>query len=92
MISNEEFKHLAELSKLEFSDEERDKFIKDFNSVLDFASQINSAKVENKSFIKSIPLKDLREDVAQSGLSQDEVVSNAPLKKKGCFVVPRIMD
>ncbi len=92
MISNEEFKHLAELSKLEFSDVERDKFIKDFNHILDFASQIINAKVEEKSFIRSIPLEDLREDIVKQGLTQAEVVSNAPKQKKGCYVVPRIME
>lgn len=93
MVSVEEIKHLEELSKLEFTDEERIAFQKEFDSIVDFASQIQNAKVEGGvSFIKSIKLANLREDEVGTSLSQDEVVTNAPSKKKGCFVVPKIMD
>jgi len=93
MVSVEEIKHLEELSKLEFTEEERIDFQKDFDSIVEFASQINNAKTDGGvSFIKTIKMDDLREDEAKDGLLQDEVVSNAPSKKKGCFVVPRIMD
>ena len=93
MVSVEEIKHLEELSKLEFTDEERISFQKEFDSIVDFASQIQNAKVEGGvSFIKSIKLANLREDEVGTSLSQDEVVTNAPSKKKGCFVVPKIMD
>ena len=92
MISLEELKHLEDLSRLEFSDEARKNILKDINSMIDFASQIQNAECENKSFIKSIDMKDLREDQPQPSLSQDEVISNAPMKRKGCFSVPRIMD
>lgn len=92
MISLEELKHLEDLSRLEFSDTDREKILKDINSMIDFASQIQNAKCENKSFIKSMDMNDLREDEPKQGLSQDEVISNAPMKRKGCFSVPRIMD
>lgn len=93
MVSIEEIKHLEDLSKLEFTDEERAAFQKDFDSIVEFASQIQNAKTDDGvSFIKSIKMEDLREDVSRDGLTQDEVITNAPNKKKGCFVVPRIMD
>ena len=93
MISIEECKHIEELSKLEFSDDEREEFLKVFDSIIDFASQINGAVAEGEtSFIKTIKLQDLREDEVKESLSQDEVVLNAPNKNKGCFVVPRIME
>ena len=93
MVSIEEIKHLEELSKLEFTDEERIAFQKEFESIVEFASQIQNAKIEGGvSFIKSIKMEDLREDEVGESLTQDEVVTNAPTKKKGCFVVPKIMD
>ena len=93
MVSVEEIKHLEELSKLEFTDEERTEFQKSFESIVEFASQIQNANVEGDvSFIKTIKMEDLRDDEIGESLSQDEVVLNAPNKKKGCFVVPRIMD
>lgn len=92
MISLEELKHLEDLSRLEFTDTAREKILKDINSMIDFASQIQNADCENKSFIKSMDMKDLREDEPKQGLSQEEVISNAPMKRKGCFAVPRIME
>lgn len=92
MISIEECKHIEELSKLEFTDEERAKFINEFSAILEFASIISNAECDNQKFINTINLNNLREDEAKEGLSQDEVVSNAPVKKKGCFVVPKMMD
>ena len=92
MITINDIKHLEDLSKLEFTDEERQKFLLEFENIVGFASQITGAKTEDKSFIKAIDMKNLREDTPQKSLSQDEVISNAPVKKKGCFSVPRIME
>lgn len=92
MITLKEIKHLENLSKLEFTEAERENFLAEFDGIVAFASQINTAKVENKSFIKAVDMKNLREDKAMPGLTQAEVVSNAPSKSKGCFSVPRIME
>ncbi len=94
MITLKEIKHLEDLSKLEFTEQERQNFLTEFDGIVAFASQINNAKVsgEDKSFIQSINMANLREDVAKPGLTQAEVISNAPSKNKGCFSVPRIME
>ena len=93
MITIEEGKHIEELSKLEFSDEEREKFLKDFSNIVEFASTISSqsSNINDRKFNK-IKLEDLREDKSRESFKQEEVISNAPVKKKGCFAVPRIMD
>ena len=92
MLTIEQIKHLETLSKLEFTDEERQKFLTEFDSIVEFASQIQNAKVEDKSFIKAVDMAELREDEPHSSLTQAEVISNAPRKNKGCFSVPRIME
>ena len=93
MITIEECKHIEELSKLEFSEDERSKFLEDFSSIVDFASTIsNQTSNLNDRKFNTIKLDDLREDVAKDSFDQEEVVSNAPMKKKGCFAVPKIMD
>ena len=92
MITIKDIKHLEDLSKLEFTDEERQKFLLEFESIVQFASQITTAETSDKSFIKAVDMKDLREDTPKPSLTQDEVISNAPVKRKGCFSVPRIME
>lgn len=93
MISEKEFKHLEELSKLEFSKVEREKFLKDFNSVVEFASQVSKADADlSKLFVATHKLADLRPDEVKESFPQQDIISNAPNKKNGCFVVPRIME
>ena len=92
MITIDEIKHLEYLSKLEFTDEERQKFLTEFEAIVQFASQITNAKTENKSFINAVDMGKLREDLPKPSLTQAEVISNAPSKNKGCFSVPRIME
>ena len=72
---------------------ERSKFLEDFSSIVDFASTIsNQTSNLNDRKFNTIKLDDLREDMAKDSFDQVEVVSNAPMKKKGCFAVPKIMD
>lgn len=93
MITIEECKHIEELSKLDFSEQERERFLKDLSSIVEFASTITNASSNlDDRKINTIKLDDLRNDEVKESLTQDEVVSNAPVKKKGCFVVPKIMD
>jgi aspartyl-tRNA(Asn)/glutamyl-tRNA(Gln) amidotransferase subunit C len=47
MISSEEVKNLANLARLELSDEETEKFKTDISSVLDYVDSINAAEVED---------------------------------------------
>ena len=93
MITIEECKHIEKLSKLEFTEEQREKFLNEFSAIVDFASTIStqSSSLDDRKFTK-INLSELREDVAKESLSQDEVLTNAPVKKKGSFAVPKIMD
>lgn len=92
MISIEEIKHLEELSNLQFTDQQREKFVKEFESIMEFASQISSVECKNESFINSIDMDLLREDIIEPSLPQEKIISNAPQKLRGCFVVPKIME
>lgn len=92
MIQIDEIKHLEELSNLQLTEEERETFAKEFESMVAFASQISQENVNNQGFIQTMDMSQLREDVAKTSLPQEQVVLNAPEKRKGCFVVPRIVE
>lgn len=91
-ISKEEIKHLANLSALEFNDEEIDNFQKEFNQILDFVNKINNAKVDGDIEYNVHDFSELREDKVKPSLSQEEVLANAPQAKLGSFVVPLMME
>lgn len=87
-----EIKHLAELSKLEFTDEELQEFAKDFESLVELADMVKNATIEGGRFINAIDMDDLREDEPMPSTSVDILLQNAPESKKDSFVVPRIME
>ncbi len=88
-----EAKRLASLSALDFSEEELNAFVPEFEKILDMVEQIKNCNTENVDLTYSThKLKDLREDKSKVGMSQDEVLLNSPKSKKGCFVVPQMLE
>ncbi len=84
--------HLANLSALEISEEQKAIFEKEFEGIMGLVEKINNAKVTNEIEYEPIDVSELRDDVAEVGLTQEEVLTNAPEKKQGCFAVPLMME
>ena len=88
----EKIKHLAELSKLELSDEEKQNLAKDLDSLVELADIVRNANIDATSKIRSIDMCDLREDTAQESVKTEILLRNAPVENKGCFVVPKVVE
>lgn len=92
-ITIETVTHLASLSALEFSEEEKKVFVKDFKSRLEMISQIQKAVTDdNMIFGRSHKLSELRGDETKESLPQEEILENAPKQRRGCFVVPLVVE
>lgn len=93
MIDKSDVEYVAWLARLELGEEEKERFTRQLGQVLEHAEKIKSldtGDVEPTSHV--IPLKNvMREDRLRPCLSQEEALSNAPLKERGYFVVPRIV-
>lgn len=93
-ISSEQVRHVANLARLEISEEETESFRKQLDKMITFAEQLNELDtdgVEPTSHV--LGMKNvMREDVANQGLPQSEVVKNAPDHQDGYIKVPSIMD
>jgi len=92
-ITTEQIKHLATLSRLEFSDEELEKFKIEFQSIVDYVNQLSKVDTSNavdKS--QKITIDNLREDVAGDSLSNEDVVGNSKNNAMGAFVVPTVVE
>ena len=93
-ISREEVEHVAKLARLRLTEEEKEKFGKQLNRILEYVeklNELNTEKVESTSHV--VPLKNvLREDEVQPSLPVEDVLSNAPDKKGNYFKVPRIIE
>ena len=95
MITEKEFKTLARLSKLEFSEEEIAKFIPEFEEIIEFAGRINSRVEGDTSSIKEVDSRtvkweDLREDEVRESLPNEKITSNVEAED-GYFPVRRVV-
>ena len=85
---------IAELSKLEFKDEEKATIIKDMNKMLDFVDQLQELNTDNVEPLihMSEEFNVLREDENVKTINQDEALKNAPSKDSTYFKIPKVLD
>jgi aspartyl-tRNA(Asn)/glutamyl-tRNA(Gln) amidotransferase subunit C len=95
MVTREDVIHIADLAKLDFSEEELEKFADEFSKILEYVSQLREVDTEGiePTFSVSAKIQPLREDVVKPSLPKEEVLKNAPEEQYGYFKLPRmIMD
>ena len=89
-----ELKHLAELSKLEISDNEKDLevLISQLDNMIELVDKVKNADINGQRAYDVVDMADLREDIAKESTPREILLQNAPCKKTDTFVVPRIME
>ncbi len=92
-VTIKDVEHIAKLARLEFTEDEKQKFTHQMNQILTYVEQLNkldTSKVEPLSHV--IELSNVfRSDVAKPGLSPDEALRNAPAKTDKFFKVPKVI-
>lgn len=93
-ITDELVDHLANLSRLEFANEEKENFKKDFANIINYIDMLEKVDVENVELSKrKLNAKlQLREDEIKQSFSVDKVVLNAPKSMGGAIVVPTVVE
>ena len=92
-ITEKEIKHLASLSRLNFTDEELAKFSADFKAILDYVNElqkVDTSNVKDNTMIRAYD--ELREDEVKPSLSNEEIVGNAPKNYNGYFIAPTVVE
>lgn len=93
MIKEDEIDHLGWLARIELKKEEKEKFGKELNSILEYFKVIDEIDVKSvEPTYHIIGIKNVvREDKVKKSLEQKEALGNAPKKEKGYFKAPRIL-
>ncbi len=93
-ISKEDVEHVAKLARLRLTEEEKGKFGKQLNQILEYVEKLNELNIDGvEPTSHVVPLKNvLREDEVKPSLSEEDALSNAPDKKGNFFKVPRIIE
>ncbi len=93
-ISQDEVTYVAHLARLEFGEEEKEKFTSQLNEILrymDKLGEVDTAGVEPMTH--AIAQKNaFREDAVGVSLPPEVSLANAPESRGGCFQVPKVIE
>ncbi|UXR71067.1 Asp-tRNA(Asn)/Glu-tRNA(Gln) amidotransferase subunit GatC [Staphylococcus sp. IVB6240] len=93
-ITQEQVEHIANLARLNVTEEESTAMQETLAGILDFCHQIDSVNTEDVNPTNHVlDLQNvLHEDVAVTGLPQDKALVNAKEVEAGQFKVPAVMN
>jgi aspartyl-tRNA(Asn)/glutamyl-tRNA(Gln) amidotransferase subunit C len=93
-ISKETIDAIAQLSRLEFPDEEKASFAEKFEQIIEYFNALDSLDLEGVEPLKSIADTGdnfFREDIAIRACTTEEALSNAPKHNGVFFKVPKVL-
>jgi aspartyl-tRNA(Asn)/glutamyl-tRNA(Gln) amidotransferase subunit C len=90
-ISLEQIKHLAHLSRLEFSEKELKEMQGDMGKILDFVAQIDALDLSGIEPLTQMSdsVNVMREDQTKGMIQKEEALRNAPDANSDYFRVPK---
>ncbi|MBN1480611.1 Asp-tRNA(Asn)/Glu-tRNA(Gln) amidotransferase subunit GatC [candidate division KSB1 bacterium] len=92
-VTIQEVDHIARLAKLSFSEDEKEKFVEQFNQILTYMEKLNeldTSDVEPTYNVLALT-NVMRPDEEKTWLSQEEALANAPRSNHGFFSVPKVI-
>ena len=93
-LTHEQIQHIANLARLELTDEELSRYREQLSSILDHFEQLKNLDTENIPPTASITVDQasLRADAPRPGLNLDELLQNAPESEQRQFRVPPVFE
>jgi aspartyl-tRNA(Asn)/glutamyl-tRNA(Gln) amidotransferase subunit C len=93
-LTLEEVKYIADLARLQLTDDEMARYAEQLSDILDYAARLQSIDTSGISPTERVSSAGnvLRKDESRPGLSQQELLDNAPETEKGQFRVPPILE
>ncbi len=93
-LTPEEVEHVALLARLRLTEEERERFTTQLNSILEHFEQLQQIDTSGvPPMSHAVPMSNvLREDEPAPSLSPEEALQNAPDQDRNCFRVPRVIE
>jgi aspartyl-tRNA(Asn)/glutamyl-tRNA(Gln) amidotransferase subunit C len=93
-LSREQVIDIADLAKLELTEQEIEHFADQLSAVLDYASRLEKLNTDDIPPTATVlPLQNvMREDEVRPSLPREQVVANAPAAIDGQFRVDAVLD
>lgn len=93
-IDNKTVKNIAWLSRLEVPEEKLDSLSTELNTILGWVEQLKEVNTDDVQPLTSVidAIQPLRDDQANMSNLQEDILCNAPEKKYGFYVVPKVIE
>jgi len=93
-LTLKEVEHIANLARLDLTDEEKARYREQLSAILDYFAQLRELDTSGIQPTSSVlPLRSaLRDDEPRPGLSLDELLLNAPDTEADQFRVPPVLE
>ncbi len=93
-LSLQQVEYIAELAKLELTDEEKARFREQLSAILEYAERLQQIDTDNIPPTASVVPVDtvMREDIARPGLPRERLLQNAAAQENGMFRVDVILE
>ncbi len=93
-LTPEQVEHVALLARLRLSEEERERFTTQLNSILEHFEQLQGLDTDGvPPMSHAVEMSNvLREDEPADPLASKEALGNAPDQARDCFRVPRVIE
>ena len=93
-ITKQQVEYVAHLARLEFSEQEKEKFTTQLNNILLYMEKLNEADttgVEPETHAIAIQ-NAFREDVVRESLPPEASLANAPAESGNSYRVPKVIE
>lgn len=94
MLDTQLITYLAKLSKLELSDDAKERLASEMSEIVNLMDSMNEVQMEGQVNLngEGMSLSELREDEVIASYNEELLLKNAAHRKDGFFVVPKIME
>ena len=92
-IGRDDVTRLADLARIQLTDEEIDRFAGEFDSIMHAVASVSEVATEDvPATSHPIAMTNVfREDVVENTLTQEQALAGAPAAEDGRFAVPQIL-
>lgn len=86
--------YVARLARLVLTDDERDRFAGQLNSILEYCAKLNELATDGVEPTSTVveTINVARDDAVRPSLQRDEILAAAPEHEAGFFKVPPILE
>ena len=93
-LDREDVKNIAQLARLELSDEDIGQYQTDLSNILELVEQMNAVNTDDVQPMAhpTDAIQRLRSDVVTETNQREKYMANAPAQENGLFLVPKVVE